>query len=310
MSAMSVEQRGGLVEEMLPVAANLAVLVHGEGGPEDIAQVLAGLDEGQKNALIVVLAGMVDLDQPVGRGLSWTAVTKNQALPTGAWMDQKPIREHAPEIVEEPNEDFVDEVAVSHFVRGLQADVTDAEFLEAVQRCAASGVSLADVDRMYGWERKTAEKWVNRLKKRYQRSGRAFPSLALNRGPTFTEEVVVRIREKACAGTSSIELALTYGTTRETIRRIATGLRYPEFGGPIRPGRTASMVKASREYMRGHADGSQAAEQGGFQPRNAVLTPQDRDLVRQRAGEGEATVDLAAEFGVSAKTIRRYAPCA
>jgi DNA-binding CsgD family transcriptional regulator len=307
MSNLSAEQRGSLVERMLPEAANLAVLVHGDGGPEDIAEVLGRLDETEKNALIVVLAGMVDPDQPVGKGLSWTAVTKNQALPTGAWLEQKPLREHAVEGVEELDEDFVDEVAVSHFVRGLQADVTDVEFLEAVQRCAARGVSLADVNRMHGWQAKTAENRVNRIKKRYQRSGRVFPSLALNRGPTFTEELVVRIREKAYAGTSNIELALTYGTTRETIRAIATGLRYPEYGGPIRAGRTASSVKASREYMRGHADGSEAAQPGAWQPRNAVLTPQERDVVRQRTGDGEGVKELAAEYGVSTGTIRHYA---
>lgn len=307
MSTLTAEQRGGLVDRMLPEAANLAVLVHGDGGPEDIAAVLERLDDTDKNALIVVLAGMVDLDRPVGRGLSWTAVTKNQALPMGAWMEQKPLRDHADESVAEPDENYVDEVAVSHFVRGLQSDVTDAEFFEAVQQCVARGISLADVDRMHGWEPKTAENWVNRLKKRYQRSGRTFPSLALNKGPTFTEELVVRIREKAYAGTSCIELALTYGTTRETIRQIATGLRYPEFGGPIRAGRTPSGVKASREYMRGHADGSQAAGPGALQPANALLMPKDRDVVRRRAGDGEQVADLASEYGVSASTIRRYA---
>ncbi|MFF1298209.1 MULTISPECIES: helix-turn-helix domain-containing protein [unclassified Streptomyces] len=307
MSTLSAQQRGDLVQAMLPVAANLAVLVHGDGGPEDIADVLAGLDDTAKNALIVVLAGMVDPEQPVGRRLSWTAVTRNAALPMPAWLEQKPIREHVVEVAEEVGEDFVDEVAVSHFVQGLRPQVTDAEFVEAVRRCAERGVSLSDVDRMQGWPEKTAENRVNRIRKRYQRSGRVFPSLALNRGPNFTEQMVIRIRERAYAGTSCIELALKYGTTRETIRRIATGVRYPEYGGPIRAGRTEGTAKASREYMCGHADGSQAASSVSFQPSPAVLTPQQRDEVRQRAEQGEAVRRLADEYGVSARTIRRYA---
>jgi DNA-binding NarL/FixJ family response regulator len=58
--------------------------------------------------------------------------------------------------------------------------------------------------------------------------------------------------------------------------------------------------------MRGHADESQAAQPGSWQPSNAVLTPQERYVVRQRAVDGEAVKDLAAEYGVSAATIRRY----
>jgi hypothetical protein len=72
MSAMTLSSVGTSRARCCPKAANLAVLVHGDGGPEDIAEVLERLDDTQKNALIVVLAGMVDPEQPVGKGLSWT----------------------------------------------------------------------------------------------------------------------------------------------------------------------------------------------------------------------------------------------
>lgn len=257
MSAMSVEQRGGLVEEMLPVAANLAVLVHGEGGPEDIAQVLAGLDEGQKNALIVVLAGMVDPDRPVGKGLSWTAVTKNAALPMPAWLEQKPLRDHTTDTVNEMDAEFVDWAAVEKFMKGFRVEVTDADFLAAVKKGVAAGMSLPDVDLLRRWPPKTAENWVNRLRKRYRRAGREFPSLAPpSETPNFTEEQVVEMRTRAAGGATYLDIALAFSCNRETVAQICRGRRYRQFGGPVREGRREGGWQASREYMCGHGSDS------------------------------------------------------
>lgn len=256
---MTEEQRGSLVERMLPEAANLAVLVHGDGGPEDIAQVLERLDETEKNALIVVLAGMVDPDQPVGRGLSWTAVTKNEALPMPAWLEQKPLREHATEPEEELEEDFVDWAAVEKFVKGFRVELQDTDFLAAVQQCVAEGMTLTDVDHLRRWPAKTAEKWVNRLRKRYQRAGREFPSLAPPKSREFTEAEVVAIRVRSAAGATDLELAMSFDCKRETIAWICRGRSYRQFGGPIREVRNAKGLQASRNFMCGHGEGSQLA---------------------------------------------------
>jgi hypothetical protein len=258
MSALTVEQRGDLVERMLPEAANLAVLVHGDGGPEDIAAVLERLDDTEKNALIVVLAGMVDPDQSVGKGLSWTAVTKNGALPMPAWMEQKPLREHAPEAVEELEEDFVDWAAVAKFVKGFRVEMTDADFLAAVQRCVAAGMSLGDVDELRRWPAKTAENWVNRLRKRYQRAGREFPSLAAPvTAREFTEEEVIEIRTRSAEGATDLEIAMSFDCKRDLVAAICRGRRYPHFGGPVREARGARGLQASRDFMCGHGSGSQ-----------------------------------------------------
>jgi hypothetical protein len=259
MSTMNAEQRGDLAEQMLPVAAHLAVLVHGDGGPEDIAAVLSGLDDTAKNALIVVLAGMVDPDQPAGKGLSWTAVTKNDALPVGAWLEQRPLREHAPDVVAELDDGFVDWAAVTKFVKGFRVEVSDADFLAAVRQCVADGMTLGDVDRLRRWPAKTAEKWVNRLRKQHQRSGREFPSLAQPSLRSFTEGEVRAIRERSAGGATDVELSMSYGATRETIRAIVTGKRYADVGGPIRQARSAQGLKSSREHMCGHAGSSQLA---------------------------------------------------
>jgi hypothetical protein len=245
MSVLSPEQRGDLAEQMLPVAAHLAVLVHGDGGPEDVREVLDGLDAGQKDALLVVLAGLVDPEQPVGKALGWLDFNEHGSMVVPSWSEHSSVRDLAPEPADTLDDDYVDEVAVQRFVRGLPVDVTDAEFLTAVQHCVAMGMTLADLDQLHGWRRKTAETWVNRLKKRYQRSGRQFPKLSGVR--KFTEDEVIAIRERSAEGATDLELAMSFGTNAGTIGGVCRGRTYPQYGGPIRqpkvkPGRNSRTV--------------------------------------------------------------------
>lgn len=303
---MNAEQRGDLAEAMLPVAANLSVLVHGDGGPEDVAAVLEGLDDAAKNALIVVLAGLVDPEQPVGKALGWLDFNEHGSTVVPSWSEQASVRDLAPDQAGALDDDYVDEVAVTKFVAGMPVEVSDAEFLEAVKQCVVKEMTLADVDRMRGWPRKTAENWVNRLKKRYQRSGRVFPSLAQPSIRQFSEVEVVAIRERSARGASDRDIAMSYGTTRETIRLICRGERYARYGGPVRVARGGRPSAASREYLCGHGASSLAARVG-YQAVNASLTPEERDVVRGRVVEGEGVKELAAEYEVSTSTIRRYA---
>lgn len=232
MSTLNAQQRGDLAEQMLPVAANLAVLVHGDGGPEDVAQVLESLDQRQKDALIVVLAGLVDPEQPVGKALGWLDFNEHGSVVVPSWSEQSSVRDLAPDGVDDLGEDYVDEVAVQRFVRGLPLDtVTDAEFLMALQHCVAMGMSTRDIDALRKWPAKTAENWVNKLKKQYQRSGREFPVSVVRK---FTEDEVIGIRERSAEGATDLELAMSYGTTAGTIGGICRGRTYADFGGPIR----------------------------------------------------------------------------
>jgi hypothetical protein len=235
MSALNAEQRGDLAEEMLPKAALLSVLVHGDGGPEDVAEVLAGLDDRQKNALIVVLAGMVDPEQPVGKALGWLDFNEHGALTVPAsWSQSGLVRDLAPEPAVPDDGEYVDQVAVAHFAQGLPGEVNDEEFLQGVQQCARRGLNLVDVDRLHGWERKTTETRVNRIKKRYQRSGRVFPELGLAKPRVFSEADVVTIRERSFEGATDIALALSYGTSSSAIGAICRGRSYQQYGGPLR----------------------------------------------------------------------------
>lgn len=305
MSGMSAKQRGDLAEAMLPVAAHLAVLVHGDGGPEDVRDTIQGLTETEKNALIVVLAGLVDPDQSMGKALGWLDFDEHGTLTVPpSWSATGTIRDLAPEADADLDDDYVDPVAVKKFVRGFRVEVTDADFLAAVQECAAMGMTCRDINALRRWPAKTAENRINRLKKRFQRSGREFPDLGFAKGRVFVEEEVVSIRERSASGTTDVLLAVEYDVNRETIRSIVRGQRYAQFGGPIRQARSERAVKASREYMCGHADNSQAS---GFQASNAVLAPKDRDVIRERARNGEDVRGLAQEFQVSATTIRNNA---
>lgn len=232
MSTLNAQQRGDLAEQMLPVAANLAVLVHGDGGPEDVAQVLASLDQRQKDALIVVLAGLVDPEQPVGKALGWLDFNEHGSVVVPSWSEESSVRDLAPDGVDDLGEDYVDEVAVQRFVRGLPLDtVTDAEFLMALQHCVAMGMSTRDIDALRKWPAKTAENWVNKLRKQFQRSGREFPVSVVRK---FTEDEVIGIRERSAEGATDLELAMSYGTNAGTIGGICRGRTYAHFGGPIR----------------------------------------------------------------------------
>lgn len=262
MSSLSAERRGDLAEAMLPVAANLAVLVHGDGGPEDVKAVLDGLDDVQKNALIVVLAGLVDPDQPVGKALGWLDFNEHGSLTVPAsWSEERSVRDLVPEAEVELDDDFVDQVAVAKFVKGFRVDsLTDAEFLEAVKQCVARGLSLGDVNRLRRWPAKTAENWVNRLRKQYQRSGRTFPSLAQPTARELTEAEVVAMRERSHAGATDLELSMSFDVNRESVRAIVTGKRYAQYGGPVRTVRSVKSRQASRTHMCGHGNNSLAAK--------------------------------------------------
>ncbi|RIH58130.1 hypothetical protein D3C59_37140 [Streptomyces sp. SHP22-7] len=95
-----------------------------------------------------------------------------------SWSEQRSVRDLVLEPDADLDDDFVDQVAVAKFVKGFSvAELTDAEFLEAVKQCVAAGLALADIDQLRRWPRKTTENRVNRLRKQWQRSGRVFPEL-------------------------------------------------------------------------------------------------------------------------------------
>ncbi|MFD8839790.1 hypothetical protein [Streptomyces griseofuscus] len=189
--------------------------------------------------------------------LAWDEDTIDDPAATPYAMDERSAVEEAEKPLHEAD---VDQVVVARFVKGFRLDqCTDAEFLTAVQQCAASGMTCPDIDVLRGWAKKTTENRLNRLRKQYERAGWEFPDMSFSKAPVFTEQQVVDIRERSAAGTPDVQLAVAFDVTRETIRSIVRGQRYAQYGGPIRVARSAKSFKASREYMCGHAANAQAA---------------------------------------------------
>jgi hypothetical protein len=263
MSILTAERRGDLAEELLPVAAHLVALVHGDGGPRDVHQALARLDAGKKEALLVVLAGLVDPDQPVGKALGWLDFNEHGALTVPAWQNRATVRDLADEVQPELDDDdkFIDEVAVEKYLRGKTSEVTVRERIQAIKvGVEAYGMNYPDFDVLHGLTRGSTSTFISRTRKRYADRGEEFPEIVRPSAPRgFSEAEVIEIRRRAMDGATLVELAMSYDSTRETMRAICQGRTYAQYGGPIRTGRSAKSSKKSREFMCGHADNSRAA---------------------------------------------------
>lgn len=245
MSILTAQQRGDLAESMLSVAAHLAMLVHGDGGPEDVQEVLAGLDETQRAGLIVVLAGLVDPDQPISHALGWLEPQPD---------DDRPVRDLASDAEVELGADFVDMVAVQRYLAGAQVDLSDAEFIAAVEAGTGRGMSLQDIDGVRRVGRGVTANRVYRLRQVYLRRGWPLPpALQSNGRADLTDAQVVEIRELYAAGeATTLELSLRYGRTAGGIGRVVSGASYSHVGGPIRAPRGSKPKEASRAGFAGH----------------------------------------------------------
>ena len=74
----SARRLGNLAERLVPVAGELILLVHGEGDREAIGVLLAGLSAAERDALLVVLAGIADPAVPVEDELRWITFDENE----------------------------------------------------------------------------------------------------------------------------------------------------------------------------------------------------------------------------------------
>lgn len=237
----TARDRGDLAEAMLPVAANLACLVHGDGGPEDIQEQLAALDAAQKDALIVVLAGLVDPDGTTSRSLGWLTFDEHgqPVAATAALDDRTTLRQLAED--SEVEAEVVDEVAVMAYMQGRPVTVTPRERVEAIALGVRRGMTYPDFDRAHGLTKGATSSFISRERKRAAKKGEPFPDLVpVTGGTKLTEQQVVAIREAVEAGTGFLSLSLSYGVDRGVISRLVHGETYQEFGGPIRVGRRRS----------------------------------------------------------------------
>ena len=268
MSTLTAEQRGDLAESMLPVAATMTLLVHGDGGPEDVQEVLAELDDTQRAALIVVLAGLVDPEQMLSKALGWVEFDETGTLAVPQWDEKRTVRDLAEEQELAVDPDYVDPVAVRRYLAGSRVPLTDLEFLSVLEHAAIQGVALSELDRRQGVTRNVNGDRVNRMRKAYERAGREIPEVlrAGEKQTEFTDAQVVEIRERyAAGGITDLELSLQYDRSRKAISALLSGASYRNAGGPIRAPRGPKPKEASRTEFAGHtgdvrtADAAQAS---------------------------------------------------
>ena len=242
-----------MAEQLLPVAAHLVTLVHGDGGPEDVQEVLAGLDDAQRTALIVVLAGLVDPDQPMGKALGWLDFNEHGQAIVPEWGSRATLRDLVPEPELEGEETYIDPVAVQCYRAGQPVAVSVRERVEALKQGVESGMTYPDFDRMHGLADNSTATFVSRTRKAYEERGEVFP-LVVGEGPkaAFTDDQVIEIRHRyAAGGITDLELGLMYGVARKTISNVVSGVSYRKVGGPIRPKRKNRPGEATRQVWAG-----------------------------------------------------------
>lgn len=258
MTVLSAQERGELVDELMPVAARVATLVQGDGGPAEAVFVLRGLTQYELECLTIVLAGLVDPDRPMGALLGWLdfdeygrPVPPNTSDPTTLrdLVDDEP----------EPGAVEVDEVAVAAYAEGRHVSVTPEERILAIGQYTARGMKYEDVDRAHGLRSGCTKDFIAARRTAYRRRGWQFPDIQPpGGGRTFTEDQVVDIRIRTENGTSAAVLAIEYDADPNTIGDIARGRRYPKVGGPIREARR-KPARNSRRYWIGDDDSADYA---------------------------------------------------
>ncbi|MEU9578763.1 hypothetical protein [Streptomyces chilikensis] len=143
MSALTPEQRGDMVEAVLPEATSLAVEVR-EGTPDDIRTRLAGLSRHELEAVAVVLAAMVDPDRTLGELLGWVDFDEHGRPVEGtvrqgaSWSVRECVPQRAPD-----RSRGVDMVAVNRALRPGGGEI--AAVLTAEERRVAVQVGLGEL---------------------------------------------------------------------------------------------------------------------------------------------------------------------
>lgn len=175
---LNAEQRGDMVEALMPEAAGLVVDVH-EGSADDIRTRLAGLTRHELEALAVVLAALADPDQPLKDALSWVDFDEHgdHVAPSRRSRTEKTVRALAPEV----RRDLagIDVVAVN---RALSADnrggvvLTPQERRLAVEVGNRRGYPKELIAERLGMTRGAVDRSWQRIRERAREEGVEVPA--------------------------------------------------------------------------------------------------------------------------------------
>lgn len=175
---LNAEQRGDLVEAVMPEAAGLVVDVH-EGSADDIKTRLAGLSRHELEALAVVLAALADPEQPLKEALAWVDFDEHgEPLPLSPpSRSKKVVRDMAPQM----RRDLagIDLVAVNRALspdsRGTVA-LTRAERRLAIEVGNRRGYPKEWIAERLGMSLDAVDRSWQRTKERARGEGGAVPS--------------------------------------------------------------------------------------------------------------------------------------
>ncbi|MFI7096778.1 hypothetical protein [Streptomyces lydicus] len=169
---LSAEQRGDLVQALLPEAAGLVTAVR-EESQEEIAARLRGLSPYELEVVAVVLAAMVDPDRSLGEAFSWVTFDEyGEPLTTGG-LSSRTVRDLTSTA---PRRGLgVDEVAVDRALAGDRVPLNRPERALAVDRGIRRGMGYDLVAERLGMDREAVMRAWERAKRKARAEGRYVP---------------------------------------------------------------------------------------------------------------------------------------
>ena len=178
MTTLNATDRGELAETLLPVAAYLSTVVHGDGSARDIHQALSRLDATERDALIVVLAGLADPDRPLGALLGWLDFDEQGRAVQPDWNDRTTLRDLAEEYPVRTAPPDIDEVAIRLVLAGEDVELTPRERIVAYAEGRKLGMAIDVLDALLdpGARGSVRRSW-ERAKRRARDVGRPDPSM-------------------------------------------------------------------------------------------------------------------------------------
>lgn len=180
MSTLTAEQRGDMVEALMPEAAGLVVDVH-EGSADDIKARLSGLTRHELEALAVVLAAVADPDRPLKDALAWVTFDEHgeRIPPSHTTKSERVVRDLAPVLRRKTA--GVDVVAVNRVLSAKNASVplNRDERRLAIEVGLRRGLSYELVAKRLGMEVEAVQRSWERIKQRARKAGEPVPQRPL-----------------------------------------------------------------------------------------------------------------------------------
>ncbi|MFD5882583.1 hypothetical protein [Streptomyces yangpuensis] len=247
--AATLKERGDLAERMLPVAGRLASIVHGDGGPQDVQNLIGNLGEQERVALLVVLAGLIDPDTQVSHALRWLEFNEHgeTIVPELPGCEGVTVRDLGEELPVDTQPADVDEVAIARVLKGDRTvRLNRGERLRAILKGRQQGKTYLELDELLGYRPGASNQMVLRACKAAEARGEALEVAEPDNG-ALTKEQVLAVRNEAATGATDVELALRHGISRPAVTRLVTGVTYAQHGGPVRGTRTGAPAPGGPE---------------------------------------------------------------